>query len=158
MNKRNVVQETVLSYQDISLPIDHRVSPSLKLVMFVNYKNTTISESHTYAVESCQNHKVSAQWNAAKVLPGSPVTFTVEAQQDSLCAISATDKSVELLGNKNKVTSETLENLQSLIGNRKNFNRYDYWEYQKCKEAYDFIKKFERTGIHISSDLSIFNC
>ena len=73
-----------------------------------------------YAVESCQNNKVRAKWNGAKVLLGAPVTFTVEAQQDSLCAISATDKSVELLGNKNKITSDTLDNLQSLIGNRKN--------------------------------------
>ena len=38
-----------------------------------------------------------------QVYPGEDVTLTVTAEADSLCALSATDKSVDLLGNKNKV-------------------------------------------------------
>ena len=34
--------------------------------------------------------------------------FNSKLQPDSLCALSATDKSVDLLGNKNKVKSKTL--------------------------------------------------
>ena len=131
----------VLSYQEIILPIDYKVSPSLKLVVFVNDGNQTLTDSHTYDIEATQNHKVNAEWSEEKVYPGTPVTFSVAAQPDSLCAISATDKSVDLLGNNNKVTSETIGKLQAEIGDRKTSRSENYWEYQrKCPETYNAIK------------------
>ena len=101
----------VVSFKEIILLIDYKVSPSLKLVVFVNDGNQTLTDSHNYDIEACQNHKVSTKWSEEKVYPGTPVTFSVTAQPDSVCAISANDKSVELLGNNNKVTSETIGKL-----------------------------------------------
>ena len=113
----------------------------MKLIVFVNDGNQTLTDSHTYDVEACQNHKVKAEWSEEKVYPGSPVTLSVAAEPDSLCAISATDKSVDLLGNKNKVTSETIGKLQAEIGDRKTSRSENYWEYQrKCPQTYDAIK------------------
>ena len=98
----------VVSKQEIIIPIDYKVSPSIKLIVFVNDGNQTLTDSHTYDVEACQNHKVKVEWSKPKVYPGSPVSLSKAAEPDSLCAISATDKSVDLLGNNNKVTSETI--------------------------------------------------
>ena len=56
----------VLSYQEISLPIDYKVSPSLKLIVFVKDGNQTLTDFHTYHVEACQNHEVKAEWSDEK--------------------------------------------------------------------------------------------
>merc|ERR1719233_8880 len=157
-NERESKEGKVVSNQDIILPIDYKVSPSLKLIVFVNDGNQTLTDSHTYDVEACQNHKVKAEWSEEKVYPGEPVTFSVAAQPGSLCAVSATDKSVDLLGNKNKVTSESIGKLQAEIGDRKTSRSENYWEFQrKCPETYDAIKVFESTGIQILTDLSFIN-
>ena len=140
-NEKESNDGKVVSNEDVILPIDYQVSPSLKLVVFVNDGNTTLTDSHTYKVEACQNHKVKAEWSEEKVYPGTPVTFSVSAAPNSLCAISATDKSVDLLGNNNKVTSETIGKLQAEIGDRKTSRSENYWEYQrKCPQTYDAIK------------------
>eukprot|EP00090_Calanus_glacialis_P012233 TRINITY_DN20713_c0_g1_i4.p1 TRINITY_DN20713_c0_g1~~TRINITY_DN20713_c0_g1_i4.p1 ORF type:complete len:1703 (-),score=467.37 TRINITY_DN20713_c0_g1_i4:343-5451(-) len=157
-NEKESNEGKVVSDQEIILPIDYKVSPSLKLVVFINDGNQTLTDSHTYDVEACQNHKVKAEWSEEKVYPGSPVTLSVAAEPDSLCAISATDKSVDLLGNKNKVTSETIGKLQAEIGDRKTSRSENYWEYQrKCPQTYDAIKVYESTGIQILTDLSFIN-
>ena len=101
----------------IPLLIDHTVSPSLKLVVYVNevspflikvgsllhifltQGNTTLTDSHTYKIEACQQHQVSALWNkekvqslqflailmdsshsVAQVYPGADVTLSVTAE------------------------------------------------------------------------------
>ena len=98
-----------MSYQELEFPIDFRVSPSLKLIIFVNKGNTTLADSYTYDIEPCQKHKVSVQFSeekvstikvlksvfemlSSKVYPGSPVSLTVTAQPGSLCALAAIDK------------------------------------------------------------------
>ena len=68
---------------------------------------------------------------------------------------TATDESAELLGNNNKVTSETIGKLQAEIGDRKISRIKNYWEYQRnCPDKYDAIKIFESTRIQIVTDLS----
>ena len=81
-----------MSYQELELAVDYSVSPSLKLIVFVNTDNFTLGDSHTYEVESCQRHKVAAKFSEEKVYPGSPVSLSVSAQPGSLCGLSATDK------------------------------------------------------------------
>lgn len=110
---------SVVSSANVVLPISHLLSPSLKLVVFVNeviifcspmiifaQGNSTLGDSHTYSVEPCQEHRVSARWNKDKVgvtleagadrrqqsetkdhgvisvqvYPGEEVTLSVEAQ------------------------------------------------------------------------------
>ena len=131
----------VVDVKEIILPINHEVSPSMKLVVFVNDGKQALTDSHTYEVEECQQHEVKGEWIKEKVNPGSTVTFSVTAESDSVCAISATDKSVELLGNTNQVTRKTIGKLQAEIGDRKTSRIENYWEYQrKCPDTYNIIK------------------
>jgi len=146
-----------VSVVDVILDIDHKVSPSLQLIIYVIDGNTTLTDSHTYKVESCQAHTVTVEWSETKVYPGTEVNLKVGAEEGSLCALSATDKSVDLLGNKNKVTKEKLGELQEQIGKRK-VGISNYWQIQReCSEAYETIKVFETTGIRILTDLPFIN-
>merc|ERR1719458_2304587 len=145
---------SMVSSAEIPLPIDHTVSPSLKLVVYVNEGDTTLTDSHTYKIEACQQHQVAASWNKAKVYPGSDVTLSVTAEPGSLCALSATDKSVDLLGNKNKITGERMAELREQIGRRKTSQVSFNWKMQnKCPDTFKALKVFEGTGIKIVSDL-----
>jgi alpha-2-macroglobulin len=158
-NEKENNRGKVVNEKEIILPIDYEVSPSMKLIVFVNDGNETLTDSHTYDVEACQNHKVEAKWNEEKVSPGSPVKLSVSAAPDSLCAISATDKSVELLGNTNKVTRETIGKLQAELGDRKTSRVENYWEYQRrCPHTYNAIKVYESTGIQVLTDQSFNSC
>ena len=70
-----------VSSANLILPIDHVVSPKVKLVVFVNeviqrflvlardisQGNSTLTDSHEYKVEACQEHGVSARWSKEKV-------------------------------------------------------------------------------------------
>merc|ERR1711962_381486 len=146
---------STVSSTEIILPINHKVSPSLKLIVFVNEGNTTLTDSHDYQVEACQEHTVEAEWSADKVYPGEDVTLSVSAQPGSLCALSATDKSVDLLGNDNKISRSRVARLQEEIGRRKSSQGYGrFWELQnQCPEAYKALRVFESTGIKILTDL-----
>jgi len=148
----------VVTMEEISIPINFKLSPSFKLVIFVDEGNQTLTDSHTYEIEACQQHEVSSSWSDKKVNPGSTVTLSVNAESASLCAISATDKSVELLGNTNKVTRASIGKLQKDIGERKMRSRDNNWEFQrKCPETFKALKVYESTGIQIMTDLSIMN-
>jgi len=149
-------QSKVISYQELELPIDYSVSPSLKLIVFATHKNSTIGDSFTYEIEPCQRHKVFSAFSKNKVYPRSAVSLRVSAKEGSLCAVSATDKSVELLGNSNKITKQTVSKLQAQIGDRKTSRSENYWEYQrKCPKTYEVFKVFENSGINIVSDLGL---
>ena len=145
----------VVSSVELNLAITPDVSPSLKLVVFVTVGNTTLTDSAQYEVEPCQHHRVKATWSEEKVTPGAEVELAVQADPDSLCALSASDKSVELLGNPNQVTGASLARLQEEIGDRKTSRSENYWEYQRsCPDTYQAIKVFESTGVQIMTDLS----
>jgi len=78
----------------------------------------------------------------------------VTAEAGSLCALSATDKSVDLLGNKNKITGERMAELREQIGRRKTSQVSFDWKMQnKCPDTFEALKVFEGTGIKIVSDL-----
>jgi len=90
------------------------------------------------------------------VYPGAPVTLHVGAKAGSLCGVSATDKSVELLGNGNKITRDTVSKIQAQIGDRKTSKSENYWEYQrKCPKSYEMFKVFENSGVKVITDLPI---
>jgi len=128
----------------------------LKLIVFATHKNSTIGDSFSYEIEPCQRHKVFSSFSKNKVYPRSSVSLSVSAKEGSLCAISATDKSVELLGNSNKITKQTVSRLQAQIGDRKTSRSENYWEYErKCPKTYEVFKVFENSGIKIVSDLGL---
>ena len=106
--------------------------------------NTTLTDSHTYTVEACQKHAVSVQWSKATVNPGDPIKFSVSAGSGSRCGVSATDKSVELLDNENKMTKEKVANLLEVISQRKiNTDKNNNYYYRDaCPDVYSAIQVF----------------
>jgi len=147
-----------VTVKDVVLDIDHNLSPSLQLVIFVNDGNSTLTDSHTYQVESCQAHTVTVEWSETKVYPGTEVNLKVGAESGSLCALSATDKSVDLLGNNNKVTKEELAQLMVDISSRRTgLSSWQIIDQDRCPEAYKIMQVFESTGIQILTDLHFVN-
>ena len=53
-NEKECNDGKVVSNQDIILPIDRKVLPSLKLIVFVNDGNQTLTDSHTYEANQQQ--------------------------------------------------------------------------------------------------------
>ena len=144
-----------ISSAEIPILIDHQVSPQIQLVVFVvdSATNVTVMDSHSYKVEGCQEHRVSTSWNKERVFPGSDVTLTVRAKAGSLCALSATDKSVNLLGNKNSITEEGIEDLRKQIGLRK-INPTSLYALQgKCPYFVQALRQFEGTGLTIVCEI-----
>ena len=48
---------------------------------------------------------------------------------------------MDLLGNVNKITQDTVAKLQAEIGDRKTSRSENYWEYQrKCPKSYEVFK------------------
>ena len=85
-------------------------------------------------------------------------------------------QSVELLGNSNKITRDTVSKIQAQIGDRKTSRSENYWEYQrKCPKSYEVFKVranifrghkfvvkfinvsqvFENSGVKVITDLPI---
>ena len=144
-----------ISSVEIPIFVDHRLSPNMELVVFVvqSDKNITVMDSHSYKVEGCEEHKVSMFWEKEKVHPGSNVTLSVTANKGSLCALSVTDKSVNLLGNKNSITGEGIEDLRRQIGLRKVNPTSSYFLQGKCPNFRDTLRFFEETGLTIVCEI-----
>ena len=89
--------EVLTYYEELELDIDHRVSPSLSLNVFVRLGEgeAILHQSASYEVEPCQEHRVRAAWSAGQVTPGSSVNLEISSDQESLCAVSATDKVIK---------------------------------------------------------------
>ena len=54
------------------------------------------------------------EWNEVEVNPGEAVQMKVKADGRALCALAAVDKSVQLLGNENKVATQMFTHIQYL--------------------------------------------
>ena len=54
------------------------------------------------------------EWNEVEVNPGEAVQMKVKADGGALCALAAVDKSVQLLGNDNKVATKMFTHVQYL--------------------------------------------
>ena len=60
-------------------------------------------------------------------------------------------QSVELLGNGNKITRDTVSKIQAQIGDRKTSKSENYWEYQrKCPKSYEMFKVSRNTSEGVS--------
>ena len=140
---------------EIPIFVDHRLSPSLKLIVYV-VQGITVVDSQIYQVESCQEHKVSVDWEKEKVSPGSNVSLSVDTGTLShpltRCALSVTDKSVNLLGNRNSITEERLEDLKQQISLRKDQPS----PRSRCPLLRDALKPFEGTGLTIVCEIPGF--
>ena len=129
--------------EELEFDIDQRVWPEMKVVVFVQVRNTTLEQSRTFKVSNCPAHLVRSSWSESTVSPGTPVTLTVSSVAGSVCGVSAVDKSVELLGNGNTVSQEKVAELTSRLAERKVSGRTqedDWYIEQNCPQAHQFLQ------------------
>nr|QTP96550.1 adult cement protein 5 [Chelonibia testudinaria] len=142
----------------VTVRLGFNVSPTFKLlVYYVNSLGEVVSDSRAFDVEKCFQNQVSVAWNKKQVEPGEQATLEIRGAPYSLCGVSALDRSVELLSDKNKLTAENIfQKLQqfvigkfsspSLTGNTQ--------EYCKRKPRYARPSYFGFGGFHPEVDMT----
>jgi len=143
--------DTHIKKIDVSLDIDHRSSPSFQFLLMATDVNTTQIDSHTFKVDFCTEHTVDLQLNSKKVHPNQDVTLHLKSEPGALCGLSLIDKSVDLLGNPNKVNKERIVEL--LETNR------PYVEHHLRYSTCDKLQMLAETGRSFISNIPLFtNC
>uniref|UniRef100_G3ULK2 Ovostatin n=1 Tax=Loxodonta africana TaxID=9785 RepID=G3ULK2_LOXAF len=94
-----------------SIPIDVSVelAPSaIMLVYTLHPGGEMVADSTHFKIEKCFKNEVNLNFSKEKSLPGSNVSLQVSAASNSLCALSAIDESVLLLGNYNPLSAQSV--------------------------------------------------
>nr|BAR45597.1 alpha-2-macroglobulin [Epanerchodus sp. RS-2014] len=85
------------TYQ-IPIMVEPKMAPKLQiLVYYIRYDGEIVSDSETINVNHCYSNEVRMDFKDEKILPGSLSSLSLSAETGSLCAVSVTDKSIELL-------------------------------------------------------------
>uniref|UniRef100_G3SPT5 Alpha-2-macroglobulin like 1 n=1 Tax=Loxodonta africana TaxID=9785 RepID=G3SPT5_LOXAF len=98
-----------------SIPIDVSVelAPSaIMLVYTLHPGGEMVADSTHFKIEKCFKNEVNLNFSKEKSLPGSNVSLQVSAASNSLCALSAIDESVLLLGNYNPLSAQKVTKIQ----------------------------------------------
>ncbi|KAG8221831.1 hypothetical protein J437_LFUL003465, partial [Ladona fulva] len=183
MDEETTLNENQGNYKKImdKLSFKLHVSPKMSpisdlLIYYVRDDGETVATSHTMKIEKCLANKVNSKWSDSTLYPGSKTKFTVEATPESLCALTAVDKSVTFLGTGNKVDISSIfkEIERFRIDASSSPRQADDWTYceKKKKEDHtqefkpymfyrhfsqdvDAIKAFDDFGVIVMSDLTL---
>lgn len=79
------------------------MSPELNLLTYFTHDNEIIPDTLTIEIPKCLENKVLLDLGQSNVRPGRFLNFTLISQPNSLCALSAIDKSVSFMGTRNNV-------------------------------------------------------
>ncbi|XP_037083763.1 LOW QUALITY PROTEIN: murinoglobulin-1-like, partial [Pollicipes pollicipes] len=105
MARSQILQSGRVSSSSLTLPVTPTMSPQFKLlVFFVLDSGEVVSDAVVLKVEKCFNNQVDVSWDKQTARPGESASFTVSASPDSVCGVSAVDRSTELLGTGNQIT------------------------------------------------------
>ncbi|XP_037082137.1 LOW QUALITY PROTEIN: alpha-1-macroglobulin-like [Pollicipes pollicipes] len=105
MTRGQILQSGQVSISNLTLSVTPNMSPQFKLlVFFVLDSGEVVSDAVVLNVEKCFNNQVDVSWDKQTARPGESASFTVSASPDSVCGVSAVDRSTELLGTDNQIT------------------------------------------------------
>ncbi|XP_046398811.1 alpha-2-macroglobulin-like protein 1 isoform X2 [Ischnura elegans] len=94
---------------NLKLYLTPKMSPtSYLLVYYVRDDGETVATSHTLKIKKCFANEVQAEWSDSSLYPGSEASFKIKASPESLCAITAVDKSITFLGKQNNINRESV--------------------------------------------------
>ncbi|XP_057663617.1 pregnancy zone protein-like isoform X1 [Diorhabda carinulata] len=83
---------------DIKFELNKRIISAYQLlVYYINSNGEAIAASKTVNVEPCLM-KVSANWNQEQMVPGATAQLNIKTTSQSLCSVSAVDKSTTFFG------------------------------------------------------------
>ena len=100
-----------------SYPIDKaRIAPSARVVVFTFSKNgEIIPDSTQFEVDGLFTNRVSVAFDKMTAKPGNAIALNVQASSNSFVGILAVDKSVQILGDGNDITTdEVMEEVEKL--------------------------------------------
>ncbi|XP_037083771.1 alpha-1-macroglobulin-like isoform X2 [Pollicipes pollicipes] len=107
MSRSEILRSGRVSSSSLTLPVTPAMSPQFKLlVFFVLDSGEVVSDAVVLKVEQCFNNQVDVSWDKETARPGESASFTVSASPNSVCGVSAVDRSTELLGTGNQITVE----------------------------------------------------
>jgi len=145
--------DTHIKKVDVTLDVDFRSSPTFQFLLMATDGNSTQLDSHTFNVEFCTEHIVNLELNTNKVQPNQDVTLHVKAEPGALCGVSLVDKSVDLLGNPNKVNQKRISELV------KSSRPYSYSPHPLRYVHCDQLKTLADTGRSFMTNIPLFtNC
>ncbi|XP_014238205.1 murinoglobulin-1-like [Trichogramma pretiosum] len=83
-------------------PLSVKITPSMSpkselLLYYVRSDGEVVSSSHTIEVGHCFENPVKTAWHEDRLAPGGLARFHIEAAPDSLCGLSAVDRSTRFL-------------------------------------------------------------
>ena len=70
------------------------------LLYYVRQDGEVVTASHSIQVGHCFENKVKTAWHEERMSPGSMARFHLEAAPNSLCGVSAVDRSTRFLGSQ----------------------------------------------------------
>ncbi|XP_033108574.1 pregnancy zone protein-like [Anneissia japonica] len=122
---------------NLPIEITPEMSPNAKVVIYyVRADDEVISDSIEIQVVKGLSNQVALDFEDDETRPGETTTLTVESEANSLCAVGIVDKSVELLGSTNQLTTDKVFN--SLY--RYSYG-YFYYPLKKCtRRLFDDVR------------------
>jgi len=150
--------EAVVNRIDIPVEASPDTFPKMKVVvLLMTGGNDTIADSTEVDVGLCLNNQVTMDISPKKTVPDQSTVMKVETGKGSVCGLSLVDKSVNLLGNENKITGKSVGDLKKRFQNAKtNYYNNNYELRSKCPKLQDLLEEFTSAGIHVMSSLPTF--
>ncbi|XP_043193355.1 murinoglobulin-2-like isoform X3 [Amphibalanus amphitrite] len=119
LSRGKIIKAGNMNTNTLTFPVLPKMGPEFKLlVYYIKESGEVVSDSRVFKVDKCFPNTVQVSWDQKTVKPGDSASFTVRASPNSVCGISAVDKSTELLGTSNQITLDTVfSKLQQFIIN-----------------------------------------
>ncbi len=140
----------------LEIPIDRPLADEGKVARDINVlvylregDSKGLSATHSFRADSCASQPL-LRWSENKQTPGAEVQLKVEGEAESLCGYSVVDKSVDLVGNRNRITTNRVQELKEAIAKRRIVN--DRTSGRGCHNANLLFRAFERMGLFVMSD------
>nr|AFY13481.1 MULTIFUNCin [Semibalanus cariosus] len=156
MSRGRIIKAGNMNTDSLTFPVLAKMGPEFKLlVYYIKESGEVISDSRVFKVDKCFPNTVQVSWDQETVKPGDSASFTVRAAPNSVCGISAVDKSTELLGTSNQITLDTVFNkLQQFIIRSSQFPRQVDNDDEYCKELQTSLVETLQSGGATESELT----
>nr|AFY13480.1 MULTIFUNCin [Balanus glandula] len=156
MSRGRIIKAGNMNTDSLTFPVLAKMGPEFKLlVYYIKESGEVISDSRVFKVNKCFPNTVGVSWDQETVKPGDSASFTIRAAPNSVCGISAVDKSTELLGTSNQITLDTVFNkLDQFIINRYARPQQVDGDSVYCKELQTSLVETLRSGGATEAELT----
>nr|AFY13482.1 MULTIFUNCin [Chthamalus fissus] len=138
LSRGRIIKVGNMNTTSLTFPVLAKMGPEFKLlVYYVKESGEVVSDSRTFKVAKCFPNQVQVSWDKETVKPGDTASFTIRAAPNSVCGISAVDRSTELLGTSNQITVDSVfDQLRQLVIGR-------YQRPQQIKDDFRYCRDLQ---------------